>query len=167
MKKYCFDNSAFSTPLQLTPPDVFSRLWQNVREFISSNQIAVTTEVLDEMLLLPGELGEFIGEQKEKLLLEIGEGEWPYLEYLENVKEMQIEFKDNIARSNQKKGDIGITDISIIALAKTLSLPLISSEKPVNVTSSSLKLKIPNVCAKVGVIHMDFNDFLREQNFDL
>ena len=52
--------------------------------------------------------------------------------------------------------------MSIIALAKTLELPVLSMETRVR-DSNSKKRKIPNICDEEGVPHIIFNDFLRNE----
>lgn len=57
-----------------------------------------------------------------------------------------------------------MNDLTIIALAKTLGLPVISSEKKTNVGQESDKRqKIPDICDKEGVTHLSFNDLLRAE----
>jgi len=58
----------------------------------------------------------------------------------------------------------GVNDLTIIALAKTLKLPVISSEKKLNALQESEKRqKIPDICDKESVVHMNFNDLLRAE----
>jgi hypothetical protein len=49
-------------------------------------------------------------------------------------------------------------------LAKTLKLPVVSSEKRLNsMQDSEKRQKIPDICDKEGVVHMSFNDLLRAE----
>ena len=61
---------------------------------------------------------------------------------------------------------MGLNDISIIALAKALDLPLVSMEKPASVNATARR-KIPDVCRLVQVEHLTFNDFLRREGISL
>jgi hypothetical protein len=54
-----------------------------------------------------------------------------------------------------------LNDISIIALAKTLNVPVVSMEE--RVTAGSKKLHIPDVCDLEGVEHLRFSEFLRKE----
>jgi hypothetical protein len=58
-----------------------------------------------------------------------------------------------------RKGTVGLNDVSIVALAKTLGLPVISMESP-NFQSTDKRVRIPGLCAKEGVEHLTFNEFL-------
>jgi hypothetical protein len=78
---------------------------------------------------------------------------------------MKIEYESVISEYNgNRKNTIGLKDLTIIALAKTLGLPVVSSEKKTNSEQDSKKRqKIPDICSKEGVIHMSFNDLLRAE----
>ncbi len=56
-----------------------------------------------------------------------------------------------------------LNDISIIALGKTLGLPVLSMEKPVDMASK--KRHIPDNCKAEGVAHISFNEFCRMEAF--
>jgi hypothetical protein len=58
---------------------------------------------------------------------------------------------------------VGLKDVSIIALAKTLKLPLVHMEKPNTHQPSQKRMRIPDVCDKEGVKHLTFNEFLRAE----
>jgi hypothetical protein len=63
------------------------------------------------------------------------------------------------------KKTVGLNDMSVIALAKSLGLPLVSME--VSVQSSSVKRRIPDVCAIEAVEHLSFSDFLRKERIKI
>jgi dephospho-CoA kinase len=50
--------------------------------------------------------------------------------------------------------------MTIIALAKTLGLPVVSMEKFIHQQDSKNR-RIPNICQMEGIQHLDFNQFLR------
>jgi hypothetical protein len=50
-----------------------------------------------------------------------------------------------------------LNDVTIIALAKTLSLPLVSMES--SAVPSPKKKRIPDICPLEGVTHLTFNEF--------
>ena len=65
--------------------------------------------------------------------------------------------------NGNRKGTVGLNDISIVALAMTLRLPLVSMEKPNVYQPSAKKMRIPDVCKVEGVNHLTFNEFLRAE----
>jgi hypothetical protein len=78
---------------------------------------------------------------------------------------MKVKYAAVISEYNgNRKGTIGLNDLTIIALAKTLGLPVVSSEKKTSVDQDSEKRqKIPDICDKEGVVHLSFNELLRAE----
>lgn len=165
MKKYCFDTSGISNPLEFMPKDIHESLWSYVLEFIGDGNIAVTKEIFDEMVYIPSGIGEFLSDSKDAIILEVGQSSWDWQAYISNVARAQDEYHDFISENNGNiSGTIGLNDLSIICLAKSLGLPLVSME--VFVTESSMKKRrIPNICKYENVEHLTFNDFLRKESF--
>lgn len=64
--------------------------------------------------------------------------------------------------NGNRKGTVGLNDVSIVALAKSLGLPLISMESR-SFQSSDKKVRIPGLCDLEGVEHLSFNDFLNKE----
>ncbi len=56
-----------------------------------------------------------------------------------------------------------MNDLTIIAMAKTLGLPVVSMEKAVSEAPGTKKRRIPNICKAEGVLHLGFNDFLHQE----
>jgi hypothetical protein len=164
MKRYCLDTSGISNPLETTPEDIHGNIWRQVREFVESGQIAVTTEIYEELARLPGEIGECIRLNKPKLVLEIGDGPWDWRAYRDHLAALVTVHRPYISEYNgNNKDTVCMNDISIIALAKALDIPLVSMERavlaPGNV--SKTKRRIPDICAAESVTHLTFNEFLR------
>ena len=67
-----------------------------------------------------------------------------------------------LAQSGSAK-TICLNDLTIIALAKTLGLPVVSMERLVSEGPGTKKRRIPNICKAEGVEHLSFNDFLRRE----
>jgi len=66
--------------------------------------------------------------------------------------------------NGNRKNTVGLNDLTIIALAKTLGLPVVSSEKRVSSTTDTEKRqKIPDICDKESIDHKTFNDLLRAE----
>ena len=165
MKAYCLDMSGLSTPLEFMPEDIHPSIWAGVAELIASGKFAVTVEIYEELGHLPGPIGECIKANEENLQLEIEEESWDWQSYLAHYEEMKTKYAAVISEYNgNRKNTVGLNDLTIIALAKTLKLPVISSEKKLNALQESEKRqKIPDICDKESVVHMNFNDLLRAE----
>jgi hypothetical protein len=164
MKKYCFDTSGISNPLELMPEDIYESIWVNFKtKCLASGIIAVTQEIYDEMVHITGTVGQCIKQNKNNLLLEVGE-DWDWGGYIDHCNKMEEDHKDCISEFiGGTKKTVGLNDISIVALGKTLKLPVVSME--VEVTAESKKLHIPDVCKLQSVEHLTFSQFLRKENF--
>ncbi len=165
MKQYCLDTSGVSEPLQRTPEDLYPSLWKPIKDILASGRIAITKEIFDEMVVMDGSLGAFIKAHRQELLLEIG-GNWEWQDYVQNTNGLQQQFSGFISENNNdRKGTVGMNDISIIALAQTLRLPLINMEVEIN--ESPKKKRTPNICRDIGVVSIQFNDFLRAEGLQI
>lgn len=168
MKQYCVDTSGFSTPLERMPDDIYQPIWDRVIEVLASGVVAVNTEIYEEMRgSLRGVVGEFIDTHPATLVLEIGDDGWDWMTYRRHLVELSATHHDYISEYNgNRKNTVGLNDISIIALAKTLEVPLVSME--VNSGKDAVKRrKIPDICWIEKVEHIDFNDFLRRSGISL
>lgn len=165
MKAYCLDTSGLSTPLEHMPEDIHTVLWSRLATIVADGKFAVTTEIYEELVLLPGLIGDCIRGNKANLQLEIEDAEWDWQTYLAHIERMRQAYFDVISEYNgNRKHTIGLTDLSIIALAKTLALPVISSERKLATAQESKKRqKIPDICEREGVPHISFNEFLRKE----
>lgn len=115
------------------------------------------------MVRIPGLLGACIRDSRRVLVLEVTAAEWDWQTYVRHAREMQLRYETFISeRHGGRKGTVGLNDLSVIALAKTLRLPMVSMEKPVLDPTSS-KRTIPNICQEEVVEHLTFNDFLRRE----
>jgi hypothetical protein len=162
MKKYAFDTSGISNPLESMPEDIHESLWKNFKtKTLPSGIIAVTQEIFTEMESIPGPVGESIKSNKSNILMEVGE-DWDWGAYIGHCNRMEEDHRDYISEfTGGSKKTVCLNDISIIALAKTLGIPVVSMEKPVS--NDSLKLHIPDVCRLENVDHMTFSEFCRKE----
>ncbi len=65
MKKYAFDTSGISNPLESMPEDIHESIWKTFKETIlPSGIIAVTQEIYDEMGSIQGSVGQAIKDNK-------------------------------------------------------------------------------------------------------
>lgn len=164
--RYCLDTCGFSNPLELMPEDIHQTLWKGVKSKIEAGALCWNTEIAVELGSIPGELGQCLIDCCDDMCLEIGVGDWDFVGYLAHVERMRVTYEHVISEYNaNRKRTVGLNDISIIALARTLNLPLLQEEKPTRTNQSSdIRMKIPDVCASEGVQVISFNDFLRAEN---
>ena len=134
------------------PEDIHDSLWSGFKaKCLESGIIAVTQEIYDEMLHIPGTVGQCIKDHKADLLMEIGEG-WDWGTYIDAVNQMEDDHHDFISEyCGGSKKTVCLNDLSIIALAKTLNVPVVSMEE--RVTAGAKKLHIPDVCDLQGIVH--------------
>ena len=165
MKRYCFDTSGISNPLESVPIDIHGSLWDWLLDFFEAGSVAVTTEIFEEMILLPNGVGERIKATKDSFVLEVGEPTWDWQDYIANSNRMQDTYHDFISEfTGGSSKTICLNDLSIVALAKTMDLPLVNMEAFVPEGSPN-KRRIPNICIYEGVLPLTFNQFLRKEGF--
>ena len=169
MKRYCIDMSGLSNPAseEVAPQDIHVTLWARIHALIESGDMAVTEEIYQELTHIPPPLGDCIKANKKGLLLEVDDAEWDGAAYIEHATRMQADHETFIREFNGGgKGTVGLNDISIVALAKTLKLPVVSMEKR-KAHQSDKKRTIPDICDAENVAHMSFNEFLRAEGITL
>lgn len=167
MKEYCLDMSGISNPLETIPADIHTSIWTLVGDFLVSGKVAVTKEIYDEMVHIPGLIGDRIRENEASLVLEIGQGDWDWEAYVKHVAELQEKYEKVISEYNgNRKNTLCLNDVSIIALGKALGVPVISMEAEA-VQVSDKKKRIPEVCDLEGVPHYDFSGFLRKEGITI
>ena len=155
------DTSGISNPLDSMPESkaIYQPIWKHIREMIEGGFFAVNVEIYEELCRLPGNIGECLRNNKDKLVLEIGE-DWNWIRYLEIFEEMRVRHKDVISEYNgNRKGTVGLVDVSIVALGKSLGLPVVSMEA-VSFQPSDKKVRIPSLCDRENVAHLTFNDLV-------
>lgn len=166
MKKYCFDTSGFSYSHEKMPEDIHKSMWAKLSAMVEAGEFAVNAEIYKEMLSITGKFGQCIKDNKDAMLLEVGQGGWNYAAYVAHNNAMNATHHAYISEySGGSPKTVCINDVSIIALAKTLNVPLVSGE--VTAGKSPSKRRIPDVCKLEGVNHYDINDFLRAANITL
>lgn len=166
MKAYCIDTSGLSTPLEHMPEDIHRSLWEKISNIIQAGRLAATTEIYGELTHLPGPIGDCLKGNKAALQMEVGDASWDGATYIDHAMQMQIDHAPYISENvGGRKNTICLNDLSIVALARSLTLPLIHSETLVG--PGGKWRKIPNVCQIEGVRHISFNDFLRVEGIVL
>lgn len=168
MAEFCLDTSGISNPWERLPEDIYRSLWARIQELISASTFCCTTEIYEEMLSITGGLGECVRAHQDCLVMEIGNGDWDWEQYVAHVDRMQVDYQGVISEFNgNRKGTVRLNDISIIALARTVDLPVISMEAANVYQPSTSKRRIPDICATENVRHMDFNDLLRAKGIKI
>ncbi|MGD0432694.1 MAG: DUF4411 family protein [Acetobacteraceae bacterium] len=167
MARYCLDTSGLSNPLEYMPEDIHATLWQRIASSVSSGVFAVTTEIYDELALLRGPIGVCINSHRDSLRFEVGDQKWNWQLYLDHTNRMLRDYRAYISEYNgNRKGTIGINDMSIIALGRTPGLPVISMETLIREPQAK-RQRIPNICMMENVQHLTFSDFLRMEGIKL
>ena len=127
--------------------------------------MAVTHEIFEELLRIDGGLGEFLKTCKPVMLHEIGKGDWDWQTYLNHMVRMQETYREWISEyTGGSSKTVCLNDLTIVALAKTLNLPVISMESKI-IDANAKKRRIPNICDMERVQHYTFNDFLRLEQY--
>ena len=161
-KKYCLDTSGISNPYQIMPPDIFSSLWEKIYVEINSGVFAATPEIYDELKHLPGTLGDVIRSKKSEIILDVDTPGFDGHAFIQNSIYLIQTYRSFISEySGGSPKTVCLNDMSIIALAKTLELPVISEE--CRVINSNKKRKIPDICKEEQISHMSFNEYLRAE----
>lgn len=163
MKKYVLDMSGFSNPFEAMPEDIYGSLWAKLRERVVGGIFATTTEVYDELCHIPGHLGQCIKDHEAQLKLEVGSGDWDFATYTQHWNTLHEKYEPWVKGLNGQKASLSVPDLSVITLARTLALPVVSMEIPCAKDPKARKRKIPDVCALENIVHMTFNDLLRAE----
>lgn len=168
MNRYCLDTSGLSNPLESMPEDIYGSLWKQVRATIEKGVFCWNAEILDELGSIQGDMGACLAEHGTKFCFEVGDDGWPWQKYLEHFESMRTTHEAVISEYNgNRKNTVGLNDVSIIALAKTLELPVVSMESLNTHQPSEKRMRIPAVCAIEKVKHLSFNGFLRAEGIKI
>lgn len=166
MKKYCIDTSGLSNPLEHMPEDIHVTLWQKVSDVILAGSFAATTEIYDELVHIRGGVGAHLNDNPDLIRLEVGDENWDWQSYLEHADRLRVDHKSYISEYNgNRKGTVGLNDVSIIAMGLAMKLPVVSMEK--KLPNGAKCRRIPNLCDAEKIDHLDFSDFLRKEGIRL
>jgi Domain of unknown function (DUF4411) len=118
------------------------------------------------MTHIRGTLGGQITGNADLIKLEVGDEAWDWKAYLAEVQRLRTDHKNYISEYNgNRKGTVGLNDISIIAMGLAMKLPVVSMEA--KLPHGSKCRRIPNVCDLEKVEHLTFSDFLRKEGIKL
>ena len=147
---YCIDTSAFIDAFnRLYPKDVFTTLWDKVGDAAVDGTVLAPDDVLTELSKKLDDLYKWAKLQA-KLF-------YPLDKNLQlAVRQIANRFPDFV---NPPSGVVG-ADPFVVGLAELKSGIVVSHEKPRNNA-----LKIPYVCAQLGIECIDFLEFIRRQGW--
>jgi len=112
------------------------------------------------MCHITGTFGQCVHDCKNDLLLEVDDRSWDGLAYIGNYDRMRKQHAQYISEYTHmnSKQTISLNDLTVIALAKTLRLPVVSEER--SAMPSPTKRRIPDICHLENVLHHTFVKFL-------
>lgn len=164
MPKYCLDTSGLSNPVMDLPAHIYVSLWPQVEEKISQGFFCWNVEIAEELESIFGPVGDTLKACNGDCCMEVGDDSWPWQEYLQTVEAWRVTYKQYISEYNgNRKRTISLNDLSIVAMAKTISLPVVSMETRNTGQPSTTKLRIPDLCDVENVDHYSFNEFLEAE----
>lgn len=167
MPKYCLDMSGLSNPAVTMPQDIHRSLWAAIDGLIVTGVFATTSEVYEELTHIPPPIGDCIAQNQRALVHEVGNGDWNWKSYLGHTTRMQAEYEKFISeRNNNREHTVNLNDLSVIALGKTLSLPVVSMESRRGVNAKARRA-IPDICDAEKMEHMSFSELLRAEGIAL
>lgn len=144
------------------PEDIHTTLWPNVISKIEAEIFCWNVEIAEEMNSIEGSVGTALNGCNGSCCFEVDKGDWDWQSYVEINNAWRDDFRQYISEYNgNRKNTIGLNDLSIVALAHTLELPMVSMESPNLGQLSETKLRIPDLCNMVGVIHYNFTQLCR------
>ena len=92
--------------------EVFASVWDQVIERFCGGVIGVTKEIYDEMLHIPGRLGECVKQNKGNLLMELNDKSWNWQLYVDHGTRMLVDHKNFISEyTKMKSDDTGVSKI--------------------------------------------------------
>ena len=148
---YCFDSGALITPHRYRYPlDVFLPLWGQWARICCGGRGFLCEEAFDEIVRGGDKLSDWIKEQKNQN---------PLLVRKTSIEILPLAIEIALANPKMAKSRFGkAADPFVIAHAKIAGATVVTEEKPNG-------RKIPNVCERMGVPHMKFQQFMRNENY--
>ena len=144
--------------------DIHKTLWLNVVAKVQSGIFCWNPENAGEMSSIFGMIGAALTSCNSSCCYELGKGSWDWNAYLATNDSWKKQFHQYISEyNNNRKNTIGLNDLSIVALAHTLGLHLVSMEVPNLGPKSTTKMRIPDLCIAVGVEHFNFTEICRKE----
>lgn len=154
---YCIDTSSLLEAWRRSyPPDVLPSLWVKIEELIDNDDLISSEEVLTELSIGGDDLHNWAKNQS-KLSIPI---DVDIQNVVSSIMAHPIH-KKVVDIRNPSSVD---ADPFVIATAKVKGCQLITQEK-FQPDLKAKKIGIPNVCIDLGIKHVTFLEFWRQQNW--
>lgn len=164
MTNYCLDTSGVSKPWLELPVRVFPTLWLKVWDRIENDCFCWNDEIAQEIDRLDDPLRKKLKSREHVCRFRNDSTLWPYGNYSNLILEWERKYSQYIQENHgNRTGTIGRADLSIVALAKTLTLPIVSMERPNTSSPSKTKIRIPELCKRENITHLNFVEFLEAE----
>lgn len=147
--KYVFDSNIFIGLQQRQPRDVYPSVWNKIDELMEDGTIISSMEVYEELSLGDDALSVWAKNRKECFLPS-------EISLQERVREI-LAADRGLVEGGKKKN---CADPFVIALAQEKDCVVVTEEARSN--NPSVVPKIPDICEKYGVKHINFVGFVRE-----
>lgn len=167
MHRYCLDTSGLSNPVIDLPSHIYVSLWPLIISKINAHWFCWNVEISNELNSIRGPVGEALKNCHNACCYEVGADGWDWESYLQIVDQWRITYKEYISEYNgNRKNTISLNDLSIVAFAKIVGLPILSMERRTS-EASRKRLKIPDLCDREDVRHFSFNEFLEVEGLTI
>lgn len=147
--KYVFDSNIFIGLERRQPRDVYPSVWKKIDELMEDGTIISSAEVFDELSLGDDTLSTWAKSRKESFLPS-------EISLQERVRKILAEDR-GLVEGGKKRNN---ADPFVIALAQEKYCVVVTEEARSN--NPSTAPKIPDICEKYGVQHINFVGFMRE-----
>lgn len=153
--QYCLDTNIFFTPSNFYYPMDFSpAYWDMLDENIANGSVFILEQVYQELVKGISDVSDWIKERKSDVFVKAYEDDETQKEFSEIADYVYSEFKSEVAAEF-----LSGADPWIIATCKVHNFILVTKE---TYSDSKKKVKIPNICKKFGVRHIDEFEMIRE-----
>ena len=162
--KYSFDTSALINPwTKLYPKDVFPGIWECLSDAIERGHVVAHPTVIEEVAGQEEEEEEEEDGEEDELVAWVNQCEKLEFPDDETVQETASDIRNKYPKLVRATARVG-ADPFVIALAKQHGITVVSEEI---LTPSERKNegKIPYVCEKYDVKHINFLGFMREMEW--
>lgn len=150
------------------PEDLYGGLWTKVSGLIRAGMFCCNAEIAEQFDHVEGVVGDCLREHLPVMVYEIGRPHWNWKGYVNHLNRMTDAYRPFISEYNgNRKNTVDTDDVSIVALAKTLGLPVVSMEAFDRGEPSAKRMRIPRLCDCEKVVHRTFNELLRIEGVKL
>ena len=150
--QYSFDTSALLDAWRRWyPPDIFSKLWENLDGLIAEKNLIATEEVLVELEKKDDDVFNWAKSRQEI-----------FYPITEDIQKAATDILSIFPTLVDTRKDRSQADPFVIAVAIVHSCTVVTGEKS---TGTQNRPRIPNVCDHFGIRHMNIIELIREQGW--